>query len=198
MGALHSKTGKIFLCETTLWKPNTVSHLEGERWGTATTDSPWKDKLLCSKTDHPPAVHCTFCLNCCRLRRMSSPWGLISLCLPHDIEGLANTFPINYCYCKEGNRQGKGLCSDPSNILPAESTCRGRISKCFQEPRRQMQVRNLWRRWIAGRISKRPTTALLQKKQLQNEVMTLQYSPICWHKFSVFHLTIYQCSIRRS
>lgn len=97
----------ISLWNCSLRAQHWVTHLEGERWGTATAGSLWEDKLLCSKTDHPPAVHCTFCLNCCRLWRMSSPWGLVSLHLPHEIEGLASTFPINYCYCKEGNRQGK-------------------------------------------------------------------------------------------
>lgn len=97
---LHSKTGKIFLCESALRKPSAVTHLEEELW---------EDKVLCWKTDLPPAVHCTFHLNCCCLWRMSAPWGLVSLHLPHGAEGPANTFPINYGYHREGNRQGKGF-----------------------------------------------------------------------------------------
>lgn len=134
-------TGKIFLCETALWEPSTVTHLEGERWGTATAGSLWEDKLLCSKTDHPPAVHCTFCLNCCRLWRMSSPWGLVSLHLPHEIEGLASTFPINYCYCKEGNRQGKDFlvilatfCLQKAHVVGEfQNASRSREGRCTVE-----------------------------------------------------------------
>lgn len=132
MGALHRKTGKICLCETALWKPKAVTHTEGERWGTATAGSAQKDKLLRSKTDHPPAVHCTFCLNRRRLPRMSSPWGLVSLRLPHDVEGLANTSPINYCYCKEGNRQGK----DFAVILATFSLQKAHVMGGFQNASR--------------------------------------------------------------
>lgn len=98
---LHSKARKIFLCESALRKPSAVTHLEGELWE--------EDKVLCWKTDLPPAVHCTFHLNCCCLWRMSAPWGLVSLHLPHGAESPANTFPINYGYHSKGNRQGKGV-----------------------------------------------------------------------------------------
>lgn len=127
----------------------------------------------------------------CQLLGASSP------CVSHMRWRPGKHLPNKLLLLQGREQAGKRLFSDPSNILPPKSTRRGRISKCFQEPRRQMHVGNLWRRWIAGSISKRPTTALLQKNQLQNEVMTLQYSPICWHKSSAFHLAIYQCSIRR-
>lgn len=98
---LHSKAGKIFLCERTLRKPSAVTHLEGELQK--------EDKVLCWKTYLPQAIHCTFHLNCCCLWRMSAPWGLVFLHLPHGAEGPKNTSPINYGNHREGNRQGRGF-----------------------------------------------------------------------------------------
>lgn len=88
-GREHStgKQAKYFCVKLLSESPAQKSNSCGGRvGGTARAGSLWEDKLLCSKTDHPPAVHCAFCLNCCRLWRMSAPWGLIPLRLPHEME----------------------------------------------------------------------------------------------------------------